>query len=50
MTTPLAEPRRTRADGERTRAQILATAAALGSLQGLDRLSIGGLADHLGMS
>jgi AcrR family transcriptional regulator len=51
MTTPLATPaRRTRADGERTRAQILSTAAALATVEGLDRLSIGGLAEHIGMS
>ncbi len=50
MTTPVSEGRRTRADGERTRAQILATAAALATVEGLDRLSIGALADHLGMS
>jgi AcrR family transcriptional regulator len=50
MTTPVTAARRTRADGERTRDRILATAAALATVEGLDRLSIGGLADHIGIS
>jgi AcrR family transcriptional regulator len=43
-------PRRPRSDGERTRQSILATAARLASTQGIARLSIGGLADEVGMS
>lgn len=43
-------PRRLRSDGRRTRDQILVTAARLATIEGLDRLSIGGLADHLGIS
>lgn len=43
-------PRRTRADGERTRESILSSAAELATVEGLDRLSIGGLADHIGIS
>jgi AcrR family transcriptional regulator len=50
MTTPTASVRRTRSDGDRTRTQILATAAALATVEGLDRLSIGRLADHIGIS
>ena len=50
MTVQAAPQRRSRSDGERTRGSILATAAALATVEGLDRLSIGGLADHLGMS
>lgn len=46
-TTP---ERRQRADGIRTREQILRTAAAVATIEGLDRLSIGGLADHIGIS
>jgi AcrR family transcriptional regulator len=42
--------RRPRADGLRTRDHILVTAARLATVEGLDRLSIGGLADHLGIS
>jgi AcrR family transcriptional regulator len=43
-------PRRQRSDGIRTREQILMAAAALATVDGLDRLSIGGLADHIGIS
>lgn len=57
MTTPTDTPtttappaRRLRADGQRTRDQILVTAARLATTDGLDRLSIGGLAEHLGIS
>lgn len=50
MTMEATAPRRSRADGERTRSQILTTAAALATIEGLDRLSIGGLADHIGIS
>jgi len=42
--------RRHRSDGERTHASILRAAAALATTEGLDRLSIGGLADHIGIS
>ena len=47
---PTAPERRQRADGMRTREQILRTAASLATVEGLDRLSIGGLADHIGIS
>ena len=50
MTTQATLPRRQRADGARTRESILAAAAALATTEGLDRLSIGGLADHIGIS
>jgi AcrR family transcriptional regulator len=40
----------TRADGRRTRAAILERAAALATVNGLDGLTIGVLADELGMS
>jgi AcrR family transcriptional regulator len=39
-----------RADGEQTRATILDTATKLATVEGLDGLSIGRLADHIGMS
>ena len=42
--------RRRRADGERTRQAILQSAAMLATVQGLEGLSIGRLADHLGIS
>ncbi len=42
--------KRRRADGERTRAAILDAATKLATVQGLDGLSIGNLADHIGMS
>ena len=42
--------RRRRADGEETRAAILEAATQLATLEGLDGLSIGHLADHIGMS
>jgi AcrR family transcriptional regulator len=42
--------RRHRADGERSRQAILNTAASLATVQGLDGLSIGLLAEHVGMS
>jgi AcrR family transcriptional regulator len=51
MTMEMEQPsRRQRSDGMRTRGQILTTAAALATVEGLDRLSIGGLADHIGIS
>jgi AcrR family transcriptional regulator len=43
-------PRRTRSDGERSRATILSAAARLATVDGLDGLTIGRLADHIGMS
>ena len=39
-----------RADGERSRTAILDAAAKLATVEGLEGLSIGRLADHLGMS
>lgn len=39
-----------RSDGERTHAAILAAATELASVQGLDRLTIGALAEALGVS
>jgi len=39
-----------RADGEETRGAILDAATQLATLEGLDGLSIGRLADHIGMS
>lgn len=47
-TTPKADGRRVR--GDRTRSAILESAAILSSIEGLEGLSIGRLADHLGMS
>jgi AcrR family transcriptional regulator len=43
-------PRRPRADGVRSRQAILQGATELATLDGLDGLSIGRLADHIGMS
>lgn len=45
-----ATPRRERADGRRTREHILDSAARLATTDGLEGLSIGRLADHLGIS
>jgi AcrR family transcriptional regulator len=42
--------RRRRADGERSHNAILLGATELATLEGLEGLSIGGLADHIGMS
>ena len=42
--------RRQRSDGERSRAAILSAAAKLATVDGLDGLTIGRLADHIGMS
>jgi AcrR family transcriptional regulator len=42
--------RRTRSDGERSRRVILDAAARLATVEGLDRLSIGDLAAHIGIS
>lgn len=43
-------PRRRRADGERSRRAILGAATRLASVEGLEGLSIGRLAEHTGMS
>src|SRR5262249_60896150 len=43
-------PRHPRADGERTRAAILRAATSLATGEGLEGLSIGHLADAIGMS
>jgi AcrR family transcriptional regulator len=45
-----ANGRRQRADGERSRRKILQAAAELATVEGLDGLSIGRLADEVGMS
>jgi AcrR family transcriptional regulator len=50
MTTTQSGERRTRSDGERSRLAILQAAARLATVDGLDGLSIGQLADHIGMS
>jgi AcrR family transcriptional regulator len=42
--------RRVRSDGERSRRTILDAAARLATVEGLDRLSIGDLAAHVGIS
>jgi AcrR family transcriptional regulator len=44
------QTRRPRADGERSRQTILKAAAGLATVEGLDGLSIGHLAEHIGMS
>jgi AcrR family transcriptional regulator len=49
-TTAHSSTRRTRSDGERSRALILDAAARLATVDGLDGLTIGRLADHIGMS
>ncbi len=46
----MATTKRRRADGERSRAAILDAATKLATTEGLDGLSIGRLADHIGMS
>jgi AcrR family transcriptional regulator len=46
----VATTKRRRADGERSRAAILDAATKLATTEGLDGLSIGRLADHIGMS
>jgi AcrR family transcriptional regulator len=48
VTTPT--PRRERSDGVRSRTAILTGATELATLEGLEGLSIGRLADHIGMS
>jgi AcrR family transcriptional regulator len=50
MTTAPRTERRRRSDGERSRRKILDAAARLATLEGLDGLSIGRLADYIGMS
>jgi AcrR family transcriptional regulator len=52
LLTPPSESfsRKRRADGEKSWAAILAAAAQLATLEGLDGLSIGRLAEHIGMS
>src|SRR3954447_20442260 len=52
MADPTAErvQRKPRADGERSRRTILDAAAKLATIDGLEGLSIGRLADHIGMS
>jgi AcrR family transcriptional regulator len=49
--TPAGEAQpRTRSDGRRTREKILVAAAQLATVEGIDGLSIGRLAEHIGMS
>ena len=43
-------PRKPRADGLRSRRTILDAAARLATVEGLEGLSIGRLAEHIGMS
>ena len=51
LTTPSGSYlRKGRSDGDRSRAAILDAAAKLATVEGLDGLSIGRLADHIGMS
>ncbi|HEY0517583.1 MAG TPA: TetR/AcrR family transcriptional regulator [Solirubrobacteraceae bacterium] len=47
---PAQPPRRQRSDGERSRAAILREAAQLATVEGISGLSIGRLADAVGMS
>ena len=48
--TDTTAPRRTRSDGERSRKTILRAAASLATVDGLEGISIGNLAAHIGMS
>src|SRR6478752_3594675 len=48
--SPTTTHRRRRSDGERSRAAILREAARLATVDGLDGLSLGRLADAVGMS
>jgi len=51
LTTPSpGSGRRQRSDGEKSRAAILDAATRLATIEGLDGLSIGRLAEHIGMS
>src|SRR5687767_7929202 len=49
-TTTTTRTRKPRSDGERSRSAILREAAKLATVEGLDGLSIGRLADAVGMS
>jgi AcrR family transcriptional regulator len=49
-TSPRRQRRKPRSDGERSRRTILDAAAKLATVEGLEGLSIGRLADHIGMS
>jgi AcrR family transcriptional regulator len=49
-TEPESRPRRRRRDGERSRQAILREAGQLATIEGISGLSIGGLADAVGMS
>jgi AcrR family transcriptional regulator len=49
-TDPAVKERKPRADGLRSRKTILDAAARLATVEGLEGLSIGRLADHIGMS
>src|SRR6476619_6673779 len=44
------EQRRLRSDGRRSRQKILRAAANLATIDGLEGITIGSLADHIGMS
>jgi AcrR family transcriptional regulator len=50
MSSPTPSPRARRSDGERSRAAILHESARLATVTGIDGLSIGLLADQVGMS
>jgi AcrR family transcriptional regulator len=50
LTQASAPPRRRRADGERSRQTILRAAADRATIDGLEGISIGNLAAHIGMS
>lgn len=50
MSTPTLPPRRQRSDGRRSRDAILDRAAGLATVEGLEGLSIGNLAEATGMS
>ena len=50
MTVDDQTARKTRSDGERSRAAILEAAAQLATVDGLEGITIGRLADHIGMS
>src|SRR4051812_13335396 len=50
MATASTAPRRQRSDGARSRETILRAAAQLATVDGIEGLSIGRLADHIGMS
>src|SRR5438034_8734746 len=50
MLSTVSTTKKRRADGQQTRATILDAATRLATLEGLDGLSIGRLADEIGMS